>query len=285
MLPVGDNATFLDETLTSLLSNLDSRDEAIICLNGAGEAEAKLVGAFSKRFLGKTLVLRAAKKGLTRALNAGLAVSSGKYVMRIDSDDILMPGRLDTQIAMLEKRSGLAAVGGQALFINENGDVLGISELPIFNWQIRLEMKFSNPLIHPAMTYRRSELEAIGGYNLGFRLAQDYELASRILLRGKITNMSKPVIKYRLHDGQVSSSLASQRVVFVAKTLYEVNGGGLKRDRSERIAQLLANTSNRKGVRRAFLIFLSQRPVVSIGIILSKMLTRTIRLFGGKRPE
>ena len=140
--------------------------------------------------------------GIVAALNTGLKNISSEYVARMDEDDLMYPNRLHAQLEYLENTPICVAVGGQLELIDENGTRIGESRFRKKIGTSNKELFSSSPLAHPAAMIRRSTISQIGGYR-NF-LAEDWDLWVRLREVGEVHNLSQQVIKYRVHNNQLS---------------------------------------------------------------------------------
>jgi hypothetical protein len=107
------------------------------------------------------------------------------------------------QYSFLESKSNaqIAVVGGQVVVIDENGRTLFKRLYPTWKRVAALNFLFRCPIAHPAVMIRREILDDVGGYESGEH-AEDLSLWAKILETHAITNISEPVLKYRMHSGQ-----------------------------------------------------------------------------------
>ncbi|MBA4358704.1 MAG: hypothetical protein C0405_13365, partial [Desulfovibrio sp.] len=146
--------------------------------------------------------------GLTRSLNRGLDMARGRYLARQDVDDISLPQRLEKQAAFLEAHPGVALLGAAAWRVDGEGKPLPIvGRHPGGHAAIRLKMLLNNAFFHAAACARLDVMRAHGlAYDPAFTYAQDYDLWSRLMDFGQGANLHEPLIKFRVHAGQLSST-------------------------------------------------------------------------------
>lgn len=149
-------------------------------------------------------LIEAKKHDIVSALNIGLNKCSFEYVARIDHDDIMLPNRLYNQVKFLNENKNVSAVGGQLELIDKNGDFIGMAYYPITKCEISMSHKYINPLAHPAVMFKKSEVLKVGGYQENY--PEDWDLWVRLLSKGRIANLPTPVIQYRVHSEQLSRS-------------------------------------------------------------------------------
>jgi glycosyltransferase involved in cell wall biosynthesis len=161
--------------------------------------------------------------GLTKSLNLGLQRAQGKYVARLDADDIMLPQRLQLQVEYLDKHPVIALVGGWAEVIDEHGKVIGHKQTPTEPLLIKYEaLTYGNPLTHSSIMFRRDAVAQLKGYDESFKYAQDYDLYSRLLRAGyRLANLDRILVKFRKHDGMLSRKpeLAREQADCLARIL------------------------------------------------------------------
>jgi glycosyltransferase involved in cell wall biosynthesis len=246
--------------------------ELVVILDEVAPETEKLINRWVE-LTDNVCVIKSANRGISAALNAGLAKCQGDLVARMDADDILVGNRFILQQEFLAKHPKVVAVGSQVRFIDEAGKTLGESRLPFFQWQINVELNLWNPLAHPTMMYRRDELIAIGGYSEDILYAQDFDLARRMSKRGRIANLSHIGLLYRVHDNQVSKARVSERISAVARILSGPPGRGLGPKKSMRVAELTSQNAQKSKLLLAIGLYFFTNPLQALGIVASKVVT------------
>jgi GT2 family glycosyltransferase len=147
-----------------------------------------------------TLVEMPDNLGLGPALDAGLRASEHEIVARMDSDDVSAPDRFEKQLPLVE--AGADIVGsGLWEFGSSIDDVVGRRTPPTDPEEIRRVVRFRDPFNHPTVVYRRSAVQAAGGY-ADMALMEDYLLFTRMVTGGAVpANLAEPLVHYRVGDG------------------------------------------------------------------------------------
>jgi len=120
LLPARDAAATLPAALRSLRRQTMADWECVLVDDGSLDGTAALAGvvaAEDSRFA----VLATPRAGLVAALSAGLARCRGRYVARMDADDLMRRDRLAEQVAALDAAPDLAAVGSHVRFFPRTG--------------------------------------------------------------------------------------------------------------------------------------------------------------------
>lgn len=154
-----------------------------------------------------TLVELPQRRGLAAALNAGIAVTDTELIARLDADDLCLPQRLAIQAEYLAGHPDVAVVGATAEIIDLDDRAVGELGRALSPDELENMLPKTNPLIHSSIMFRRSEVVAVGGYNIDCMRMQDYELFLRLALLGRrMAVMGERLIAFRVHQGQHSRS-------------------------------------------------------------------------------
>lgn len=205
LLPVyaGDKPEFLTLAFESSVQQQTLRPaEVVIVQDGpvppALAAELQRLSAESPAPV--NLVRLPENRGLTAALNAGLAACRYEVVARMDADDVSMPDRFARQWEILSH--GYDLVGTGMVEFETDPAVTGARRVPpVGPKRIRDHARTHNPFNHPTMMYRAAAIEAIGGYQ-PFGKMEDYWLGVRMIASGtRVQNIADPLVKYRVGAG------------------------------------------------------------------------------------
>lgn len=154
------------------------------------------------------LIKNSETMGLTRALNKGLGLARGKYVARMDADDISLSKRLQRQEAFLDKNQNIAMVGCWVEVIDENGQKTERVNFPIVPYLLRWRLLFTNTFVHSAIMFRKDAALGVGGYSEQMKYAQDYDLWSRLSIHWDLANIPAVLVEWRFWKGGISAAHA-----------------------------------------------------------------------------
>lgn len=136
------------------------------------------------------------------SLNVGLEKAKGKYIARMDADDIMLPNRLFVQVAFMEAHPEIAVCGSFAEYF---GTLVRIVNVEKNHREILLSMFTSNPLINPTVIIRRSALGKTRYVN-SYPYAEDYKLWTDLVLQGlQFANIPQVLLRYRVSSSQISN--------------------------------------------------------------------------------
>jgi len=188
LLPVRDARGTLAVALRSVARQTLPDFECVVVDDGSRDGSRALAESFAARDPRFRVLTREAQ-GLVAALNAGLAVARGRFVARMDADDIAHRRRLELQVAALEADPSLAAVGAHVRLFPRGA--LGPGMRAYEAWLLTLDSAdavrrdafVECPLPHPTLVARRERLPPEGYRDCGW--PEDYDLVLRLLARGE----------------------------------------------------------------------------------------------------
>lgn len=183
--------------IESILNQTYKNFEFIICDDGSSDETYEILKEFCKKDERILLLKNNKNRGLAYSLNHCLSIAKGKYIARMDADDISMPNRLEKQIKFLDEYLEYAMVGCNLLFINDKG-IWGkriLAEKPT-----KKSFLFTSPFCHPAIVMRKEVLDKVNNYKVEkiTRRAEDYDLFMRIYANGyKGYNLQEFLYQFR----------------------------------------------------------------------------------------
>ena len=195
VLCVNKKIAFLGDAITSVLNQNYEKDfEFIIIANNCNDELYEYLLSINDP---RIKLFRTKIGQLSFNLNYAVNIACGKYIVRMDADDISLPNRLvETEKVVLEYCPDV--VGFSATYINEFDMVIGESKDYSRENIIKLMMK-KNPFIHPTVAINKKSLISVGGY-LGGTQSEDYDLWIRLSKVSGINFIISPikVLKYRI---------------------------------------------------------------------------------------
>ena len=224
LLPVHNGERYIDDAISSILSQSMGDFELIVVDDHSHDGTAERLAAFA-RADSRVVLLQSPEQGLVPALEAGRARARGRYIARMDADDIAAPDRFEQQIRSLEANPSLVALGGQVAIIDENGVFVRAGRFPIQAADCRAHLALAAPFCHPAVTMRREALDQCGGYRNAFAPAEDYDLWLRLARFGDFANLPIRVLSYRTHAAAVTSTRAKANAAAAALALVAATCG------------------------------------------------------------
>lgn len=189
-----------EDAMQSLLSQRYGSIEIIVVLDGVAVEPDDRWGSDPRVRIEKLEY----RVGTPRALNHGASLAAGKYIARLDADDVAKPGRIAAQVAVLEASPNLVCIGSSVELIGGQGESLGRLEAVVGPTNVTSGLLRRNMLIHSSVMYRTDAFRSIGGYNTTCARMQDYDLFLRLAAIGELDNSPAILTSYRIHPGQHS---------------------------------------------------------------------------------
>lgn len=210
VIPVRNGERFIEECLGSLYSQTFQDFEVIVVDNSSSDKTRETCLRVSDDRT--RLVEHLGRPSIAQTINAGLEVSRGNYIARLDVDDIARSDRIEKQVDFLEKNPEVAIVGS---WVRTFGERRESWKYPLDNPDIRLALFFRSPFAHPSVMYRRVwESGDMVRYDPELDLAEDFELWTRFCISGFAANIPEYLTFYRTHPAQsVNLNLEARRQI------------------------------------------------------------------------
>lgn len=203
VMSVYNGQAFLTEAVDSVLHQTSRDFEFIIIDDGSSDATSTILSRYEASD-GRVRLLRHENKGRAVSLNIGIGIAQGKYIARMDADDIALPNRLQEQVDFMGRNPNVGILGGAFELMDSKGRILKAVWPPLEDSEIRELMLRFNPICHPTVMMRKDVALAVGGYRKALLDADDYDLWLRMSERSKLANLGRLVLRYRIHADQVS---------------------------------------------------------------------------------
>jgi len=249
---VFNGADFLAEAVESILSQSFRDFEFVIVDDGSSDETAEILEGYQRKDR-RIRVWRQGNKGLIASLNRACALAQGKFVARMDADDIALSDRLERQVAFMQEHPDIAVVGGAIELIDSAGKSFGFEYPPQTDQEIkRALLRGDCPFSHPTVMMRAEVVASLSGYRPIVLDAEDFDLWSRIADGHKLANLTVPVLKYRRHPKQISIQKFKQQAlsVLAARTAAATRRRGLP-DPLGDLTEITASTLAGLGVSEA----------------------------------
>lgn len=199
---------YLRTSIESILSQTFDDFEFLIYDDASDEATKAVLASYTD----DRIIIRTndVNEGLTKNLNKGILEARGKYIARMDADDISYPERLRKCLEYMEKNTHTDILG---TFVNKGGKVQKSAFKLTTEYRKALCMIENPGPFHPSVMFRKSFFtEKAIRYDELFKKAQDFELWARCLDKGiPLYILPEVLVEYRVHEGQISTSGRSEQ--------------------------------------------------------------------------
>lgn len=146
--------------------------------------------------------------GLAASLNKGLALCTGEYIVRMDTDDVCYPNRFERQVAFMDANPEIAVAG---TWVNLTGDWKGIWKTPVSHEEIKCKLLFNSAIAHPSVIMRKSELQKHDlRYSEELKKIQDYDLWTRAIRIVRFANIPEVLLDYRIDIAAKSAEIVKR---------------------------------------------------------------------------
>jgi len=201
VVPARDCAPWIAEALSSLAGQSLPPDEILLLDDGSrdGTAEKALACGIPSLRVIRSDEPRGISAGLTRLVSE----ARGRYIVRMDADDVALPDRLATQMAAIE-RDDLAVVGSWA---RRFGRADTLHRFAPGDGELKAGLVFASPFCHPSVVVDRERLSDPGElrYDSAFDGAEDHDLWIRLRRHGRYGNVPRVLLRWRLHGNNAGS--------------------------------------------------------------------------------
>jgi hypothetical protein len=218
LMPVHNGAAFLAEAMESVLRQSLDDFEFLIVDDASTDQSVNIIRKFKDPRI--HLIQSPGRLKLSGALNLGLDHARGRYVARMDADDISHPRRLEIQARFLEQNPIIGLCGTWIRYFG--GTSHAVLKKPLTHEAIRAFTLLDTPFAHPTVMMRRDLIEH---HHLRFDgryfPTEDFELWTRALGHFKAANLPEILLNYRVHGQSLTGldwSAMDEQAILIIRT-------------------------------------------------------------------
>lgn len=200
IIPVYNGSSFIGETVSSIFKSNYRNFEVILVDDGSTDKTKKICQILEKKYQRLRFYSFDKNKGMVRCLNFAIAKAKGKYIARLNQDDLMMPDRLKKQVHFLEKNPEYVAIGGAIGLFDDKGKNIDKVFFPLTDEDIRKQWLLLSPFSDPTVMFRKSVFLKTKGYQQSFWPADDVQMWYQLGKLGKLRNLKDVLTKVRWHD-------------------------------------------------------------------------------------
>jgi glycosyltransferase involved in cell wall biosynthesis len=204
LMPVYNGEKYLRKSMESILQQTWQRFEFLIINDGSTDGTAAILDHY-RSMDNRIRVYDQENSGVIASLNKGCRLAKGRYIARMDADDVSLPTRLERQLHYLEHHQEVGVLGTWMEQIDEDAGHLDFFRPPITHDLIAWRMLFECVLAHPTVVMRKTLLEKAGGYSAAYRHIEDTELWSRLIHVTRFSNLPETLYVRRVHKDSICS--------------------------------------------------------------------------------
>jgi len=237
VLPVYNAGLYLQDAICSILKQTCSDFELLVIDDGSTDDSLQI----AQNSVGtdpRARIRSRSNKGLVATCNEAISEARGKYIFRMDQDDVSHPERFARQVAFMEADSRCVALGTRVMLADESMMPIIESFKAVTHAEIDAEnlRGRGSAMCHPTAAIRRDALLDIGGYRAEFEWAEDLDLFLRLAEVGQLANLPTVLLTYRQHLTSVGYSKRALQRTRAAMAVSDamrrraavVSGGGEK---------------------------------------------------------
>ncbi|NDW09800.1 glycosyltransferase family 2 protein [Dysgonomonas sp. 520] len=207
VMPAYNAEKYLKEAIDSILNQTYKNFEFIIVDDGSTDKTSEIIESYTDNRI--KLLKNDKNRGLIYSANIAIRVATGKYIARMDADDISLPERLEKQVLFLEKNNEVSILGTSYVRSDNNKQV----HHPENTELIKIYLLEGTTFAHPSVMIRRNNIVQ---YNLFFQdeyiSAEDYALWTSFSMKNlNMANLQDVLVYYRIHNEQISVSKAFEQ--------------------------------------------------------------------------
>lgn len=196
VMPVYNGEKYLKEAIESILNQTYTNFEFIILNDGSTDKTEEIILSYDDARI--VYVKNEENLQIVKTLNKGIALAKGKYIARMDADDISLPKRFEKQIKIMERNTEIGVCG---TWLKTFGEREEIWDIPVLHEEIIMNMLFESSLMHPTVFIRKSILLPLKQvYDQAFNKVEDYELWIRLSKKTRFENIPEVLLHYRISD-------------------------------------------------------------------------------------
>ena len=204
VLPAYNAELYIKEAVTSILHQTFTNIEIIIIEDKSSDKTLEIINTLSKSDVRIKIIKNKVNEGIVCCLNKGINAAQANLIARMDADDIAKKDRLYKQVNFLENNPDTILIGSGIETIDSKGKHINFQNYPSNDNEITHMLRHKSPFAHPTVIFNKECVIKVGGYRQKYRTGQDYDLWSRLQKEGKFANINEPLLKYRIHDEQVT---------------------------------------------------------------------------------
>ena len=248
LLPIYGGEKYLRATMDAVLGQTFRDFELIVVDDSSPDASRQIVLTYNDPRI--RLIQNPRNVGQTASMQIALEHARGQYCARQDQDDVSLPTRFERQVAVLDARPEIGVLGTECAVIDENGRLL--PELFVMHREETLaemawRMVWTARLADSSVMFRTDAARRVGGFDLRFRYAQDYDLWVRLSCGVGVARLSEALLQLRVHRESASNRFETVQTAeveaIIEGAVSRLLGRPIRRDQAAAINRSLAEDS------------------------------------------
>ncbi len=210
-------AKTIAEAIDSILRQTWQDLELIVINDGSTDATESVINSFHDRRI--RLISNERNAGLAISLQRGTGAAMGRFIARMDADDLSHPQRLEKQLAFLDGQPRVGFAGTSIDLIDEQSRVFDQRLRPATDEFLQRELLIWNPFCHGSVIIRTELLRAAGGYDASFPSAMDFDLWLRLTEHSCAAIMPDVLYSWRIRPDSMTHAHRGRQDAFAGRAL------------------------------------------------------------------
>lgn len=206
IMSVYNGESYLAEAIDSVVNQRFTDWEMIVINDCSTDGTTEILQQYAEKDTRIKVHTNEVNLRLPSSLNKAMTFAQGKYIARMDADDICLPDRLEKQYAFMEQHPDVALSSCRFMTLKNgvvsSGGCGGKNDADA----IKALLLVTNPILHPGIIAKADVIKALG-YDKDFTCTEDMELWTRFVLNGyTVEILPEFLMVYRLHDKQITAT-------------------------------------------------------------------------------
>jgi len=210
-MPAYNADRFVQRSIDSILAQTWQDLELLVVDDGSSDGTPGILHRVADRRL--RILTNEANIGLVASLNRAMRHARGRFIARLDADDIAVPTRIARQVDFLECHPDVVLAGSRWWDLQDGRLRPSTRQFDPDPTVLRWLMHVCNPIASPTMLFRASLVDRLGEYmRPEFFLAEDFDFSHRALRLGSAAVMAERLVLYRRHGESLTGSAGVERL-------------------------------------------------------------------------
>jgi len=249
IIPVYNRESLIASTLDSVLNQSYSQLDIIVVNDGSSDKTNEILSVYQANYSQKITVINQNNQGQIKARNNGIKKAKGEYIAFLDSDDLWLGNKLEKQLPLFNNGNvGLVFSGNYN--INNAGDIIATEPIEsVLGTNIYKDLLVENLMAGGSVVIKHKTLIDVGLFDESLEAAENWDLWIRISRIYKADFIREPLMKYRIHSGNMSKN--SSLMLSATKSILDKHLSGSIESSSEKnvYCQAYASYFYRKGLK------------------------------------
>ena len=243
-MPAYNAQDYIAEAFESVLTQTFTNYELIVVNDGSTDRTAEVVQSFKDP---RIRLVNQVNGGVSAALNTGLDVARGRYIIRFDADDVCYKNRFEVQYNFITRHPEYILVGSDADYMTENGEMIHhYVNIGHSHEEILKTIEKHCSFIHSSVIYLREAVLKLGGYEVRAHTFEDYFLWKKLIKTGKVCNLKMSLMKVRFNPASVTIDEKDQDPEFRALKRKALQTGEISETEATRLLSCIKKLEPQK---------------------------------------